>query len=152
MSVLPAENGPLATSKPARLLLDTHIWLRYLGISGDLRPAAIPTLQKAEATGNLFLSVYSVWETAMLVRHGRLNLNIDIRLWTEQALAQPGYTLLPFTPAIAIDSVNLPEPVHKDPADRILIATARVESLTLVTRDKQILAFATRHHLPHLIA
>ena len=88
----------------------------------------------------------------MLVHAGRLTLNSSIHLWTQQALAQPGFSLLAFTPEIAIESVNLPEPVHKDPADRILIATARVEHLTLVTRDKQILAFATRHHLPHLIA
>ncbi len=142
----------MAASKPAGLLLDTHIWLRYLGISGNLRSAALPALQAAEATGNLFLSVYSIWETAMLVRDGKLTLSTDIRLWTQQALALPGHSLLAFTPEIAIESVNLPEPVHKDPADRIIIATARVENLTLVTRDKQVLAFATRNHLPHLIA
>ncbi len=142
----------MPTSRPAGLLLDTHIWLRYLGISGALRAAALPSLQAAEASGNLFLSVYSVWETAMLVRDGKLSLNTDIRPWTQQALALPGYSLLAFTPEVAIESVNLPEPVHKDPADHIIIATARVENLTLVTRDKQILAFATRNHLPHLIA
>jgi PIN domain nuclease of toxin-antitoxin system len=142
----------LAASRPEGLLLDTHIWLRYLGISGNLRVSSLPTLQAAEISGNLYLSVYSIWETAMLVRDGRLNLNTDVRLWTQQALAQPGYSLLPFTPEIAIESVNLPEPVHKDPADRIIIATARVQNLTLVTRDKEVLAFATRNHLPHLIA
>ena len=146
------ENGPLATSKRPGLLLDTHIWLRYLGISGSLRAATLPALQSAESSGNLFLSVYSIWETAMLVKEGRLSLNTDIHLWMRQALALPGYSLLPFSPEIAIESVNLPEPVHKDPADRVIIATARVENLTLVTRDKQILAFATRNHLPHLIA
>ena len=88
----------------------------------------------------------------MLVRDGRLILQISMQEWTQQILSKPGYSLLPFTPEIAIESVNLPEPVHKDPADRILIATARVEGLTFVTRDKQVLEFATRNHLPHLIA
>lgn len=142
----------MAGSKPSRLLLDTHIWLRYLGISGDLSPSSLPLLRAAEAAGNLCVSVYSIWETAMLVRAGRLVLQSSMQLWTQQVLALPGYSLLPFTPEIAIESVNLPEPVHKDPADRILIATARVERLTLVTRDKQVLDFATRNHLPHLIA
>ena len=142
----------MAGNRPQGLLLDTHIWLRYLGISGTLRPSALPALQAAEISGILYLSDYSVWETATIVRDGKLHLNTDVRLWTQQALAQPGYRLLPFTPEIAVESVNLPEPVHRDPADRIIIATARVEHLTLVTRDKQVLAFATRNHLPHLIA
>lgn len=142
----------MAASKTNRLLLDTHIWLRYLGISGDLRPAALPLLHAAELSGNLCVSVYSIWETAMLVRDGRLILQTSMQEWTQQILSKPGYSLLPFTPEIAIESVNLPEPVHKDPADRILIATARVEGLTFVTRDKQVLEFATRNHLPHLIA
>ncbi len=88
----------------------------------------------------------------MLVRDGRLVLQTSMQEWTSQILSKPGYHLLPFTPEIAIESVNLPEPVHKDPADRILIATARVEGLTFVTRDQQVLDFATRNHLSHLIA
>ncbi len=103
-------------------------------------------------SGNLCVSVYSIWETAMLVRDGRLILQTSMQEWTQQILSKPGYSLLPFTPEIAIESVNLPEPVHKDPADRILIATARVEGLTFVTRDKLVLEFATRNHLSHLIA
>lgn len=142
----------MATSKSPRLLLDTHIWLRYLGISGDLRKSALPVLHNAAAEGAIYVSVISVWEIALLVKRQKLNLSTSVDRWTETALAQPGVNLLAFSPEIAIDSVNLPDPIHKDPADRILIASARVERLTLVTRDDEILDFASRNKLAHLRA
>lgn len=88
----------------------------------------------------------------MLEKAGRLILQASVAVWTRQALSKPGINLVGFTPEIAIDSVYLPEPVHKDPADRILLATARVEHLTLVTRDEKMLEFAARTHLAHLVA
>ncbi len=78
----------------------------------------------------------------MLVKQNKLALHTNVGRWVEEALAKPGINLLSFTPEIAIESVNLPEPMHKDPADRILVASARVERLTLVTRDREILDFA----------
>jgi PIN domain nuclease of toxin-antitoxin system len=142
----------LATNKQNGLLLDTHIWLRYLGISGDLRKMALPTIHRAAAAGTLFVSAISVWELAMLVKRGRVSLHTSVGRWVEEALAKPGINLLPFSPEIAIESVNLPEPIHKDPSDRILIASARVERLTIVTRDAEVLDFATRTHLSYLRA
>jgi len=88
----------------------------------------------------------------MLVRLGRLSLHTSVDRWTTEALSKPGIHLLPFTPQIAIDSVDLPEPMHKDPADRILVASARIERLTLVTRDRGILAFAKATRLACLQA
>jgi PIN domain nuclease of toxin-antitoxin system len=142
----------LAKSKSQRLLLDTHIWLRYQGISGDVNKSALPILHRAAAEGALYVSVISVWETAMLVKRARLSLNTSVHRWAEEALSKPGISLLPFSPEIAIESVNLPAPIHKDPADRILIASARVERMTLVTRDVEVLEFATRTKLAHLRA
>jgi PIN domain nuclease of toxin-antitoxin system len=129
-------------SNSPRFLLDTHILLRFLGISGDLRRAVLPILEAAASSEGLYVSVISIWETAMLVRQGRLALHTSVGRWTEEVLQKPGLHLLPFSTEIAIESVNLPEPMHKDPADRILVASARVERLTLVTRDQQILDFA----------
>lgn len=142
----------MATTKSQRLLLDTHIWLRYQGISGDVNKSALPVLHRAAAEGMLYVSVISVWETAMLVKRGRLSLNTSVHRWAEEALSKPGISLLPFSPEIAIESVNLPAPIHKDPADRILIASARVERMTLVTRDGEVLDFAARTKLAHLRA
>lgn len=131
-----------APNRPVALLLDTHIWLRYLGVSGKLRPNVIPLIDAAASAGLLYISVISIWEIALLVRLGRLAVQPDIHHWVRLALSQPGINLLAFTPEIAIESVNLPKPMHKDSSDRILVASAIVEGLTLVTRDKEILAFA----------
>jgi len=62
--------------------------------------------------------------------------------WVRDALAYPGVQLLPLTPDIAIESTRLPDPFHKDPADRILVATARVLNLSVLTEDRKILAYA----------
>ena len=124
------------------LLLDTHIWLDFLNASPRLRPATVAAIETARASGSVFVSVISVWEAALLVRLKRISLHSPIEQWTNEALELPGLNLLSFTPRIAIAAVDLPDPMHKDPADRILLASARVERLTLVTRDHDILAFA----------
>jgi PIN domain nuclease of toxin-antitoxin system len=129
-------------SSVSPLLLDTHIWLRYQGISGDIRASALPIIDHAATANAIFVSVISIWEIALLVRLNRLALHTSVDRWTTEALSKPGINLLPFTPQIAIDSVDLPDPMHKDPADRILVASARVERLTLVTRDRDILSYA----------
>jgi PIN domain nuclease of toxin-antitoxin system len=129
-------------SKSASLLLDTHIWLNYLDASPSLRPNLVDTIETSRSSGMVFVSVISVWEIAQLVRLKRITLHTSVTRWVEDALMLPGVQLLPFTPQIAIDSVDLPDPMHKDPADRILVATARIERLTLVTRDRDILGFA----------
>ncbi len=76
----------------------------------------------------------------------------NVHSWIKEALGKPGLNLLPFTPEIAIESVNLPEPMHKDASDRILVASARIAGLVLVTRDKEILAFANATKLKCLQA
>jgi PIN domain nuclease of toxin-antitoxin system len=131
-------------SSASPLLLDTHIWLDFINASPKLRPATIASIESARASGSAFVSVISVWETTLLVRFKRIHLHSSVARWTEDALKLPGVNLLPLTPEIAIESesVDLLDPMHKDPADRILIASARVERLTLVTRDRDILAFA----------
>lgn len=70
-----------------------------------------------------------------------------VERWAERALQLPGIQLLPFTPQIAIESVDLPDSLNKDPSDRILVATARIENLALMTRDKDILRFAKQTNL-----
>ncbi len=134
------------------LLLDTHIWVNYLNASPILRSKTVQAIEEARSSGNVFVSVISIWEVALLVRLKRLSLHTSISDWVNQALLLPGVNLLSFSPPIAIDAVDLPNPMHKDPCDRILVASARVERLTLVTRDRDILDFAKATNLAVLKA
>ena len=134
------------------LLLDTHVWLRYQGFPKALRETAEAAIDEAAAANAVFVSVISVWEIAMLEHDGKIQLDGGVDRWSQQALSMPGISLLPFSPLIAIESVKLPEPMHKDPADRILVASARIEKLRLVTSDKAVLAFAKTSGLAHLRA
>lgn len=123
-------------------LLDTHVWLRYQVSTQSLRPRVEDRLDQAAERNGIFISVISIWELARLERAGCVDLEGGVRHWSEQALSKPGITLLPFSPDIAIESVHLPDHTHKDPVDRILVGSALVEGMTLVTSDKAILAFA----------
>ena len=118
------------------LLLDTHCWVwAQLGLIQRLSRTAVSAIRDAESEGNLRVSVISVWELAMLEKRGRVALPMNVRTWVEEALSKPGVSVAPLTPEIAIESVHLPGELHGDPADRMLIATARVLGATLLTKD-----------------
>jgi PIN domain nuclease of toxin-antitoxin system len=134
-------------SNSTPLLLDTHIWLDYLNGSPRLKPRTVGAIELARTEGNVYVSVISVWEIALLVRLKRIAMPLTVPDWVRGALLLPGVNLLSFSPQIAIAAVDLPDPMHKDPCDRILVASARVEGLTLVTRDAAILDFAAATNL-----
>ena len=101
----------------------------------------------AASGGNLFLSVFSVWEPGMLESKGRVRLHTSCVQWVEEALAIPGLSLAPFTPAIALESSRLPGTFHGDPVDRIIVATARAMNARLLTSDKNIRAYGRQRHV-----
>jgi PIN domain nuclease of toxin-antitoxin system len=131
----------------APLLLDTHVWVRYINGAPTLKPATVSSIDNARRVGSAFVSVISIWEIALLVRKKRLDLPFGVERWVQRALELPGIQLLPFTPQIAIESVQLPDSLNKDPSDRILVATSRIQNLTLMTRDKDIMRFAKQTNL-----
>ena len=83
----------------------------------------------------------SCWEVAKLVEYGRLELACAIEEWMAHAVAYPGMQLLELTPRIAIESTKLPGSFHRDPADQIIVATARVYDIPLLTADRRILQY-----------
>ncbi|HVK17631.1 MAG TPA: type II toxin-antitoxin system VapC family toxin [Fimbriiglobus sp.] len=121
------------------ILLDTHIWFWWVRADPNLTASQLQHIQGSQAA--IGVSVYSVWELAMLEQSGRVNVFRPIEDWVRDALAYPGVRLLDLTPEIAIASTRLPTPFHKDPADRILVATARALAIPILTADAKILAY-----------
>ncbi|MDE0050235.1 MAG: type II toxin-antitoxin system VapC family toxin [Rhodospirillales bacterium] len=128
-------------------MLDTHVLV--WAVEGDRRlgtnaRAAIEAAERAEAVG---ISAVTPWEIALLAERNRLRLVQEVGTWIEAVLALPGMRLMPIEPAVALDSVRLPGPFHADPADRLIIATARHSGARLVTADGTILSYAKRGHV-----
>src|SRR5687768_4492291 len=107
------------------IVQDTHIWIWWTGRKDRLTERIAQLLVANEQEG-LGVSVISCWEVAKLVELGRLDLSIPVDQWIHQALALPNIKLLPMTPEIAIESSKLPGTFHRDPADQIIVATARI--------------------------
>ena len=134
-------------SDPPLLFLDTHVWLWLMAGSPDLSTDARHRIEQAAAAGTLRIAAISLWEIALLASHGRIVLGKSIGLWLEEALADPGPAIDALSPQVAIESYALPEVFHRDPADRLIVAAARVANATLMTRDRRILDYAARGHL-----
>lgn len=103
-------------------------------------------IREASAASAILVSVISVWELAMLEKKKRITFELPLLEWVQRALDSPGLTLAPLTPEIAIDSASLPGDLHGDPADRILVATARRMGARLMTRDRRLLDYARQKH------
>lgn len=131
----------LKTLKQHRVLLDTHVWLWSLTASPKLSKKFADFFEKNLVKNGFLLSPMSIWEIGMLVDKRRIELEMDVQDWINQALELPGVQLSPITPHIAIQSTRLPQVIHGDPVDRLLIATAHLENAVLVTCDQKILDF-----------
>jgi PIN domain nuclease of toxin-antitoxin system len=137
-----------SSSAPSPLLLDTHYWIWFQAGSADqIHDKALKAIESAAARGRLLLSVISVWELGMLEAKGRIRLQRPCEEWVREALAMPGLEVVPLTPEIALDSSRLPGGFHGDPADRIIVATARIRAARLLTRDQKLIDYGRSHHV-----
>lgn len=124
-------------------LIDTHIWLWYLGGErGTMSAAALRLLQRAAAGRGLLVSDISVWELGTKVAKGRITVAPELSSWLLRAARTPGIHFVPLDREALLASTRLPGEPHGDPADRMLIATAALRSLPLVTADRAIVAYA----------
>jgi PIN domain nuclease of toxin-antitoxin system len=126
------------------IVLDTHVLIWWVDGAGKLSRAAASAVKRAQAESEIMISSITAWEIAMLVDRRRLTLTMDVSTWLATVNQVAGLRFIPVDNSIAIGSVNLPGEFHPDPADRIIVATARRFGAPLVTRDRRIRSY------PHL--
>ncbi len=122
------------------IILDTHIWVWWVSEADRLSETQRAEIEAAEQSGR-GVSAISCWEVAKLVELDRLTLDRPVVDWLRVALAYAGVRLLGLTPEVAAASTQLPGTFHRDPADQIIVATARLRSSRLVTSDRKILDY-----------
>ncbi|MGB9497040.1 MAG: type II toxin-antitoxin system VapC family toxin [Dissulfuribacterales bacterium] len=122
------------------ILLDTHTWI-WAHSATKLLSDNVKRLIKKTQTDQRAIASISIWEFAMMVTKGHINVKINPKRWLNDAIGNSGLRVIELTPEIAMESCNLPGSFHKDPADRIIVATARTHNLTLLTKDRKIIEY-----------
>lgn len=130
-----------------RLVLDTHILVWF--VNGDVRVGqqARAEINSIAKLGGVHVSAITPWEISMLAAKGRLAFSKDIKDWIDHALSSIYACLEPLSIDVAVASARLPGVIHGDPADRIIVATARSLSARLVTVDEKLLSYAKTGNL-----
>ncbi len=129
------------------IVLDTHVWVWH--VQGDSRlPKAFAEIIRQNEFAGLGVSSFSFWEVAKIVEKRKIDLPVTIDEWFSIAIDYPGIQILPITPQIAAESTRLPGNFHKDPADQVIVATARLYDVPLVTVDRAILEYPHVKLLP----
>ena len=122
------------------ILLDTHIWIWWISGDEKLSENQKKVILENES-GKIGVSIISCWEVAKLLEYNRLTISCPIDEWIQMGLNYPGVILLNLTPNIVIESTQLPGNFHRDPADQLLVATARILDCPIVTSDRKILNY-----------
>ncbi len=120
------------------IVLDTHAWLWFVGDPARLSRAARTAIERATIDSSVRVSSISSWEVALLVKKGRLELSMDVDEWVDRAASLPFLRVVPVDHRVAVRAVHLAPPLHEDPADRIIVATALSLNASLVTKDQRL--------------
>jgi PIN domain nuclease of toxin-antitoxin system len=123
-------------------LLDTHAWVWWVTEDRRLSRSARRAIEQRQASDALSLSLISIWEVAKKVGKGQLVPDRPVDHWLDLATMRPGLHLAELTRPILVESCRLPPPFHGDPADQIIVATARDRDAIIVTKDHQIRGYA----------
>jgi PIN domain nuclease of toxin-antitoxin system len=124
------------------IAIDTHVlvWLAT-GARQMISRKGMKRITEELQNGEIWVSAISAWEIAMLVERERLVLSLDVDSWLGKINEIDAIRFQAVNNKIAIESVRLPGEFHKDPADRIIVATARTMGLALITADEKIQAY-----------
>lgn len=123
------------------IVLDTSTLVWLVSDPKRLSKKALLMMTREKKTKSISVSSISIWEICLLVKKGRLQLSMDVGAWIGTIEQLPFLEFVPVDNRIARFSVDLPEPFHADPADRMIVATARILGAKLVTSDRKILQY-----------
>lgn len=123
------------------IVLDTHILIWWISEDSQLGVSAAKAIEHELSVGEVIISSITAWEVAMLVQKNRLLLSMDVDTWLNAIAGIARVRFYPVDNEIAVKSATLPGEFHKDPADRIIVATARQLGCALVTADEKIGAY-----------
>ena len=129
------------------IVVDTQALVWMIEADSRLGRRATGLIDSERGEDGAGIAPITVWEAAMLVDKQRLTLGRPITAWFDHVFAAPGFVLLPLTTSMAIDAGMLPGDIHGDPADRMIIATARALGCPVLTADQKILAYAKTGHV-----
>jgi PIN domain nuclease of toxin-antitoxin system len=121
-----------------RPLLDTHAWIWWVDQDARLGARTIAVLDSLPRDQRPFLCDISLWEVAMLAERGRLELDLPLGEWLEAAAHPRSVQVVPVDPRIAAVVATLPDSFHRDPADRLIVATSRALGLPVLSHDRLI--------------
>jgi PIN domain nuclease of toxin-antitoxin system len=124
------------------IVLDTHTLIWWVtGVGAELTKTVTSAIKRSQAQNGVMISSITAWEIAMLVDRNRLTLTLELSAWLSLVTRVPGIRFIPVDNHIAVTSVNLPGEFHEDPADRIIVATARTFGAPIATRDRRIRSY-----------
>ncbi|MCV9999851.1 type II toxin-antitoxin system VapC family toxin [Pararhizobium sp. YC-54] len=132
-------------------LLDTCAMIWATQLAPMSKDVTVLLNAKPHDRRQLNISAMSAWEIGMLVAKGRLATTKNALIWFADFAKEADVAVLDVTPELLVTSSFLPAPIHNDPTDRIIIATAREHDLTIITRDRAILAYGAAGHVKTLV-
>lgn len=130
-----------------KYLLDTHTWIWWHMNPQKLSQKVRRLVGNVNGYEEMLLSAISPWEFSKLLEKERIGISCDPEDWIHSALEMPKFRLVPLSPVLAYRSTVLPQPFHSDPADQIIVATAREENATILTKDEKILTYKNARSL-----
>ncbi|MES9946818.1 MAG: type II toxin-antitoxin system VapC family toxin [Candidatus Thiodiazotropha sp.] len=124
------------------IVIDTHVLVWWVSGEKSLSATAAKVIKDTLVNGSeVIVSSISAWEISMLIEKGRLVLNMDVESWLDEVTQIDGVRFVPVDNEIGIKSTVLPGEFHKDPPDRMIVATARKLAVPLVTADEKIINY-----------
>lgn len=124
-----------------KYMLDTHTWIWWHMNPQKLSQKVKKIIADTNRYDEIILSAISPWEFSKLLENKKIGISCDPEDWINSALDMPKFRLVPLSPVLAYRSTVLPQPFHNDPADQIIVATAREENATILTKDERILSY-----------